>query len=238
MTGPLGRLAPTDFDHFEKYPLRALKTSERPTDVPVVLGIDWFPTYDSPVRGSDGRWRVRPADGRASRGGHAIVLKPKRANDPASWWTFYDQSAPGPVDGSGCTGFSSSRAMSLLNRKRYSGSWLYSSAKLIDEWPGTDYEGSSVRAAFEVLRTQGHVRIIGGREVRPPALSEGIAAYRWALSADEIVAALGYPKSTTEVPWLNTWGRNGYPHIVYVPVEELERHLVEWGGEAGIVTDR
>jgi hypothetical protein len=242
MPGPLGRLQPPDFEHVEKYPIRALAAGERPKNVPVTLGIEWFPTYDTPYRGQDRKWRVRPADGRASRGGHAITLKPKSIEIPLTWWDFYDQgdmSRPvHPVDESGCTGFSASYAMSMLNRERYSGPWLYWQNKLNDEWPGTAYEGSSVRAAFENLRTQGHVRVHDGKEVLPAELKWGVSAYRWARSAEEIVAALGYPTGTTEVPWANTWGRDGYPRVVWVPVDELQRHLDRWDGEACIPTDR
>jgi hypothetical protein len=34
---------------------------------------------------------------------------------------------------------------------------LYHQAQLVDEWPGEDYDGTSVRAGFKVLQTQGHV---------------------------------------------------------------------------------
>jgi hypothetical protein len=35
---------------------------------------------------------------------------------------------------------------------------LYHEAQLVDEWPGTDYDGTSVRAGFQVLQTQGHLK--------------------------------------------------------------------------------
>jgi hypothetical protein len=35
---------------------------------------------------------------------------------------------------------------------------VYHWAQLVDEWPGEDYDGTSVRAGFQVLQTQGHIK--------------------------------------------------------------------------------
>lgn len=235
--GPLGRREPTDWRHVERYPLRALAAPDQPKRTPVEVGFTWWPEYDDPTKGRDGRWRVKPTAGRRPRGGHAFCFRPRGVEHPVSWWTFYDQSAPGAaVDPSGCVGFSLSQYQSLNNRHRYSGGWLYLETKRNDEWSGEDYEGTSVRAGFERLRTVGHRRIYGGRE-RPEALSEGIDTYRWLASGDETATVLGYP-GADEIPFTNTWGRDGYPHIVWMPVSEFDRHLNEWGGEAGVATDR
>ncbi|MEO1112971.1 MAG: C1 family peptidase, partial [Pseudomonadota bacterium] len=60
-----------------------------------------------------------------------------------------------------CTGFALSSAITFLNRLRHarlsspveaplaSARMLYEMAKLNDEWPGEDYEGSSIRAALK-----------------------------------------------------------------------------------------
>lgn len=60
-----------------------------------------------------------------------------------------------------CTGFALSSAITLLNRQRHallsipsvpplaSPRMLYEMAKLNDQWPGEDYEGSSIRAALK-----------------------------------------------------------------------------------------
>lgn len=105
----------------------------------------------------------------------------KVLKDSASWWDFYDQGAEGS-----CVGFGSSRMMSILNRQRYAARWLYGEAQLVDEWTDTPpAEGTSVRAAMDVLRAKGHSRVWRGN-ARPPALSEGIAENRWATTVDEI----------------------------------------------------
>ena len=47
--------------------------------------------------------------------------------------------------------------------------WFYRAAQVVDEWPGTDYDGTSVRAGARIMQQQGH---IGG--------------YVWASSEPEI----------------------------------------------------
>lgn len=230
--GPLGRREPTDWEHVDKYPLRALPQAERPQGVPSPIGVKWYPEFDRPTKGRDGRWRVAmPARNSRVRGGHCICVKPPNLEDAYNWWSFYDQGSEGA-----CVGFGESRAQSLLNRKRYDGFWLYRQAQLIDEWTDTPpEEGTSVRAGLDILRTLGHVRLYGGRpSVASPA--EGIAVNRWATGIDDWLTAIGWA-GADEVPFLNSWGRDGYPHIVYAPTETYERLLRE-DGEFSIITDR
>ena len=225
----LGRLVPTDWVHVEKYPLR-VSLVEKPT--PVVLGINWYEAFNSPTLRSDGRYWIPESSLGGVLGGHAICVKPGVLTDPLSWWDFYDQGNEGA-----CVGFSESRAMSLLNRTRYDARWLYKEAQKIDEWPGENYDGTSVRAGFEILRLRGHRRLINNvtGEERP---GDGIAAYRWTSSVADIHAAIKMPlaDSLNAVPLLNSWGRF-YPHIVWLPDTVLQRLLGE-DGEAGVVVDK
>src|SRR5215216_4461964 len=186
--GPLGRRIPTDFVHIDKYPLRALPVQERPTGVPSPVGVNWYPEFDNPQKGQDGRWRVaEPSKRSRPRGGHCVCFAPWPFRDLLAWWLFYNQGREGA-----CVGFGESRAMSLMNRKRYDGRWLYKQAQLIDEWWNTPpEEGTSVRAGLDMLRTVGHVRVRGGRLNSTPDSVEGIAANRWATSVDDWLAALG-----------------------------------------------
>lgn len=106
---------------------------------------------------------------------------------PSAYREHYDQGREGA-----CVGFSCSEAMTILNRRIYSARWLWNEAKKIDEWPDTnpgDSNGTSVRAAMDVLRTQGHRRVVKGvaHEAR---LNEGIAANRWASTIDELRACI------------------------------------------------
>lgn len=224
----LGRLVPSDWDHVDKYPLTAETAPSAPT--PVVIGVDWFAEFDRPVQDSQGRyWIAR--DGRLTtvRGGHCVCLKPKGFTDPLSWWDFYNQGNEGA-----CVGFGVSRLTSQLNRKRYDGFWLYHEAQKIDEWAGEDYEGTSVRAGLDILRTRGHRAVYGGKSsIENPM--EGIAANRWATSAQQALDALGYT-GLDYVDLLNSWGRS-YPHIVRMPATVLQK-LIDRNGEVGLVTDR
>lgn len=228
---PLGRREPTDFVHIDRWPLRTLAVAERPTSVPMAIGVNWYAEFDRPVKGRDGRWRVAQ-DGRLTRirGGHCLCLAPADFQDPASWWTFYDQGAEGA-----CVGFGCSRMMSLLNRYRYAGRWLYQQAQLVDEWADTPpEEGTSVRAGLDILRKVGHRRVRGSRTGDPDP-AHGIAANRWATDIDDVLATIGRP-GADEIPWLNSWGRD-YPHVVWVPTQVHARLLSE-DGEYGAVTDR
>jgi hypothetical protein len=109
-----------------------------------------------------------------------------------------------------CVGFASSWMMSILNRKLYNARWLWNEAKKIDQWPETnpgDNLGTSVRAAMDVLRMQGHVQILRGRELAAN-LDEGILENRWAKTADEVRTAIagGIPV-TIGVNWYTNFDK-------------------------------
>ncbi|MCR4443198.1 MAG: hypothetical protein QHH10_12970 [Peptococcaceae bacterium] len=131
------------------------------------------------------------------------VASVERALDLPAYREKYDQKSEGA-----CVGFASSWMMSILNRRFYDARWLWSRAKEVDEWPETnpgDNNGTSVRAAMDVLRTTGHVRIL--RSVcKPPSLEEGIAENRWARTVDEVrtVIAAGVPV-TLGVNWYSNF---------------------------------
>jgi hypothetical protein len=211
----LGRREPTDWEHVSKYRLSALPSA--PTHVPVVWGINWYDGLDNPERRGREWWLPTPKHLGTVRGGHAICSPPANLKDPDPWWRWYDQGGTGA-----CTGFSASRCMSLLNRKRYSARWLWQQARLTDEWTDNDdlsdpEQGSSVRAAFEILRTQGHRKVRAGKALAPKPV-------------------LGLPASRPGIPLLQSWGVS-YPHVVWLPDETADRLLNE-SGEACIPTDR
>jgi hypothetical protein len=241
--GALGRRVPPDWRHYELYPLTAL-TLDEVKPGPLVGGFNWYSNFDAPVKDSRGDyWIGKGTLGRA-RGGHCICLKPAGVRDVFAWWDFYDQGREGA-----CVGFGSSRAMSLINRKRYQARWLWDRAKEIDFWPETnpgDDEGTSVRAAMQILRAKGHVKwdwrrspaTDGSAESRATLAAlpaEGIAAYRWISDVQDALEVLGQPDRDA-VPILNSWGRD-YPHIVYMPADTLQR-LIDEDGELAAVTDR
>ncbi len=221
----LGRRIPTDFVHVDRFPLTASSIPGKP--VPVVLGVNWYTNFDNPVLSGKEHW-IGKGDLGQIRGGHCVCLLPRGLKDNLSWWEFYNQGKEGA-----CVGFGSSRMMSLLNRKRYNARWLWDRAKEVDDWPDTnpgDDNGTSVRAAMDILRTKGHVL----DKHQEPELIGGIATNRWATNAQQVLDALGTP-SWDHVRVLNSWGTS-YPHIVNLTASTLDR-LIQENGEATLVTD-
>jgi hypothetical protein len=211
-----------------------LPREEQPTNVPVVIGVNWYSAFDRPVEMRErGRtiYVIAP-DGRLGRvrGGHCVCLEPAAPRDTTPWYRAMDQGQEGA-----CVGFGWTRCMMLLNRKRYDARWLYHEAQKVDEWVGEDYEGTSVRAGADVLRARGHCRVRAGRSY-PEAQVDGIAANRWAHSVDEVLHALGTPERDY-VTFLNSWGTS-YPHRVRIPAGVVEQLLVREDGEFAIPTDR
>jgi len=97
---------------------------------------------------------------------------------------FYNQGQEGA-----CVGFAVSWGMSILNnRMRYDARRLYREAQMIDEWDDTPpAEGTSVRAALDVLRNRGHWSVNRRNRISiDPALEWGIKENRWATLVDEI----------------------------------------------------
>jgi hypothetical protein len=248
MTGGLGRVAPPDWEHYEKYPLTAATT---PTDpVPVAIGVNWYTNFDNPVYKS-GRWWIGLDSKRLGsvRGGHCVCLEPgdspsRTLQDINSWWDFYNQGAEGA-----CVGFGSSRMMSLLNRKKYNAWWLWDLAKSVDQWTDTnpgDDNGTSVRAACQILANNGHVTwdksqdslTYQSRDRLAGSPAEGISVYRWANTVDQVRDVLKAPEQDKAgaVRILNSWGRD-YPHRVWMPYATLDR-LIQEDGEVALITDR
>lgn len=160
MTKPLGRLQPPDFDHVGAYPLTALIAD--------------------------------PA--------HELAIPPAGTEKSLGlpwWWRQHDQGQEGA-----CVGFGASAMMSITNHAqrlretgkdvtyRYDARWLYLESQLIDDWDETPpEEGTSVRAACDILRDRGHRRVQRG-VVGAEHLAHGISTNRWARSVDELRAAI------------------------------------------------
>jgi hypothetical protein len=228
--GHLGRRVPVDWDHVNRFPLTLANAPLTP--VPVVLGVNWYSLFDDPKK-IHGDWWIDAKDANANlgqiRGGHAICCEPGTPRDTSGWWTIYDQKAT-----SACTGYSGSRMMSILNRKTYDPLWLYHEAQKRDGFKHQGDDGSTVRAACDVLRLEGE-ETPGGK----PSRAGGISANRWATNAHQVSAALANPAGDKReaVVLLNSWGPEGYPHRVYLHLSVVDRLLSE-DGEACLVTDR
>lgn len=90
-----------------------------------------------------------------------------------------------------CVGWSWTWAMAYIHAvdgvmPRYDAVWLYNQAQLLDDNPNTPPdEGTTVRAGGDVLRNEGAMPILDGKDgVADPA--DGIAADRWATTIDEV----------------------------------------------------
>ena len=247
--GRLGRFIPDDWEHVESYPLTALPEEERPTKVPVVIGVNWYADFDDPETDPDSGEEFIAKGGAGSlthvRGGHCVCLEPGGEPDTEEWWDFYDQGQEGA-----CVGFGWSRCMTILNAgSRYASRWLWDRSKELDQWDETnpgDNNGTSVRTAGGVLRKSGHVSWQDDygdddhieRSGYTPDRGQGIQRFRWARSVDDVHRALGNDRADElgAVPILNSWGRN-YPHRTWMPDDVLER-LMDEDGEVAVPTDR
>lgn len=228
----LGAKLPESKPYVSKYRMTPATYPYAPT--PGVLGTNWYSNFDDPQ--FDGlRWWIGKGDLGYVRGGHAICMLPGDYKDMWRWWYHYDQGFEGA-----CVGFSWSRAMSLINRTRYDGRWLYKEAQLVDPWSDTPpEEGTSVDAGAQILFKRGHKALDQYTNVvKPENLLEGIAAYRWATSVDDVHAALHNDTADKlgAVPLLNSWGTS-YPRKVWLPDDVLDRLLQE-DGEVAFFTDR
>jgi hypothetical protein len=241
----LGARLPDSKPYADRWPLSAAATVPR---VPVPIGVNWYTAFDRPEAvqfGSMTRYFIgRSGQLGSIRGGHCVCLKPGQLSDSLTWWDFYDQGAEGA-----CVGFGISRMATLLNRRRYDARWLWDLAKATDPWPETvpgDDNGTSVDAGMQILRSRGCVpwraayagRDHAARDTETPTLAEGITAYRWAGTVDEIRGVLqsSLNDQLQAFPFLNSWGRS-YPHITGIPYPVMERLLSE-SGEAAVPTDR
>lgn len=138
--------------------------------------------------------RIPPDWDHVRKYGYAALAEPtidsvERSLPLPRYRSHYDQGREGA-----CVGFSCSWMMSIYNRRRYQAHWLWNQAKLRDGLPDTnpgDDNGTTIRAALDVLRQVGHARI-WDRRVLEPDLGHGIHANRWALDVDEIRTAIAH----------------------------------------------
>lgn len=228
----LGRRVPKTWEHVEKYPLTAAQLPVKPQ--PVTVGINWYDDFDNPVKKGYRYWiGLNSKSLGRIRGGHCVCMPHLASADNYSWYKYYDQGEEGA-----CVGFGSSRMMSLLNREMYNAWWLWDRSKEVDGFPETnpgDNEGTTVSAAMDILRKMGHMTKRG----KVPLLENGILVNRWATQVDQAFRVLQNEEyeRLAAIPILNSWGKDDYPHIVWMPCDTWQR-LMNEDGEFTMITDR
>lgn len=234
---PLGRRAPTDWEHVDKYPLRTAPSDAIQPPTPVVIGVNWYENFDKPVK-KDGAWWIglNPRSLGRIRGGHCVALRPRGVEDPTSWWSWFDQVSEGM-----CVGEGVARAVGLITRKRCQPRPVYDIAQAIDEWDDTPpEEGTSVRAGLNaalrnglVVAKRGEKHALHQFEIQRPPDLHPLSAYHWAGSMDEVADVLSLGGTREYVVFVNSWGHDGYPHYTRMPLTTLER-LRREDGELGV----
>jgi hypothetical protein len=234
MLGALGRHKPDNWDHLATKPLGAAMPG-RP--MPVAIGVNWYTSFDNPVQLHDGSWHLPNTtyqDLGTVRGGHCVCLAQmggvKLLND--AWWRFYNQGQEGA-----CEGFGHAKAQTLEKGVTFDPWFLYDEARRLE---GTFPvgEGTTNRAVVRVLEADGAPEQRGPQVATrgaPDGPRARVAAMRWTISVEEVLAALGRPNAHA-VPMSNSWGED-YPLVVWMPVPTLDRLLQE-EGEADCVTDQ
>lgn len=100
-----------------------------------------------------------------------LAPRPEAASKEHHYWTTKQ-----PLDQLNtphCVGFAGYQWLTsfpVSNKPRFSPEQLYNAARTVDEWPGEDYDGTSVRGLFKILKREGYV-----------------SEYRWADNVDAIV---------------------------------------------------
>lgn len=151
------------------------------------------------------------------------------------WHWTHDQGSEGSCVGHGSvmeraiTNTAQNKAASITGpTRRYDPIDIWNEAKKIDEWSDTnpgDDNGTSVRAAYDVLRNYGPRRVskmvlIDGvphpYNEKPRDLQEGVAANRWATTVDEIRTSIsmGLPV-TIGVNWYTAFDNPDYDGYWY-----------------------
>ena len=130
---------------------------------------------------------------------------------------------------------------------------IYRQAQLVDEWPGEDYEGTSVRAGAKVLRALGMVSeyrwawdmetlaryvlttgtvVMGTNwyEGMDVPNAEGFVSPRGSIRGGHAWLVLGYNRARGVYRGVNSWGKHwGQAGRFWISEEDLGRLLAESG---------
>ena len=252
---PLGRRAPTDWRHYEKFPLTAATTPTTPT--PVAIGVNWYEDFDKPVQKGSRYWIGLNPKQLGKRPRRALRLprarrparRQRRDRPPAAGQPeLVGLLRPGPrgrVRRLRLLAHDEPAQPQALRRP------LAVGLGQVDRRVGRDQPRR--RRGHERARRVRHPararpRAVEGRPSRGAATS---SATRRSPRPARASPSTGGPRPSTRsttssrarpttragaVRILNSWGR-GYPHRVWMPDETLQR-LIDEDGEVALVTDR
>jgi hypothetical protein len=149
--------------------------------------------------------RIPPPDSRHLEAFSLSIPAPPpgiEVNIPRPKLSGYNQGATAE-----CVAYAASRVMNWFNHYAFDAHWLYERCKEVDGYPGQ--EGTTARAACDVLRRLGHWRIIAGKPVKAgPRKAHGILSNHWATSVDDIrsVFARARPEPVLiGIDWYHAW---------------------------------
>jgi hypothetical protein len=134
---------------------------------------------------------------------------------------------------------------------------IYLSAQKVDEWPGEDYDGTSVRAGAKILHSRGHIAsyvwAYSLKDVHDFVLNKGpvVVGTRWSdammetdskgylyprqgsmLDLGQAYLIIGYSKSHGAFRCVNSWGREwGQDGRFWMKASDFE-YLLDLDGEA------
>lgn len=132
---------------------------------------------------------------------------------------------------SACVGFAWEgweRCSPLRNTNGPPARYIYQEAQKIDEWPGENYEGTSVRAGAKVLRASGHFKEYiwpqNANEIKQWILTKGpvVVGTNWYYSMFDPVKGYIYPEGQTA-------GGHAWLVIGYSRIRNSFRGMCAWG---------
>lgn len=138
--------------------------------------LDWHPAHDQRSRDYPVRAAARVPQRKQWSPG-AVLDQGREGACVGFGWTAEALASPVRVN------FDRVKATPLRDPQRIA-SYVYKQAQAMDEWPGEDYEGTSVNAGAKIMRNLGLVK-----------------EYRWAFGVDQMIAALQKGPVVIGIPW-------------------------------------
>lgn len=140
-----------------------------------------------------------------SRNFHIMsIMEAEQVKKPRSYtWSvnkWLDQGNEGACVGFSWTHELVARPVIYKSATNAYASKVYNLAKTLDQWPGSDYDGTSVLAGAKAIQSLGH-----------------ITEYRWAFGLEDLILAVGYKgPAVLGINWYDDMfdtDNNGFVHV-------------------------